>query len=232
MADGRRPDAIADRLRASLGGDAREVRVVVTSNRVRLVSVQPRPAALEVRVAERLLALGPQVVDPIVGFVQGAPGARKALKALIAEVPAEASGPRRRRRIVLRPVGAHHDLRPLLEAEARRAFGEVPEVHLTWARRQRIGRRQRSIRLGSYCPQRRLIRIHRILDHPSVPAWFIGFILHHELLHHHLGIEEVAGRRVIHPPELQRLEAAHPRFEEAQRWEAERLPLLMAGKLR
>ncbi len=44
------------------------------------------------------------------------------------------------------------------------------------ARRRRI--------LGAYDGRQKLIRIHRILDNPSIPRYFFAYVVFHEMLHH------------------------------------------------
>ena len=94
---------------------------------------------------------------------------------------------------------ARGHLRPRTSVqESMHAFGEKVTLPITWGPRRAMRRRQRSIRLGAYDFERQLIRIHRRLDDPSVPEWFVGFVVFHELLHHRFGVERRAGRRVIH----------------------------------
>lgn len=58
---------------------------------------------------------------------------------------------------------------------------------------------KRRIVLGSYHSQKKLIRIHRVLDRPHVPDYFITFIIYHEMLHHVFPpIERKNRRRQIH----------------------------------
>lgn len=200
-------------------------RVVVTQNRVRLVSVRRDRSGLEVRVSQRILDQGLDALDVVVGFVLDGPGGRAPMRALIDGLPAPAPAQRRQPR--LRPRGRTHDLQALLQEESARAFGEATTVGVTWGLRRRMRRSQRSIRLGSYTAEQQTIRIHPLLDQPAVPAWFVGFVLYHELLHHRLGMGVEPGARYRHPPAFRRAERLHPRFQDAQDWEKSVLPRLM-----
>jgi hypothetical protein len=71
------------------------------------------------------------------------------------------------------------------------------------------------------------VRVHRSLDDPRIPRWYVGFVLFHELLHHHFGIDEVDGRRRIHPPEFRAREREHPRYADARHFEEHVLPVLL-----
>jgi hypothetical protein len=200
-------------------------RIVVTQNRVRLVSVRRCDGVLEVRVSQRLLDQGEEALDIIVGFVVNGASGRPAMRALIERLPAPLARSRRETRVTTQ--GRTHDLQALLEAECQRAFGETITVGVTWGLRRRMRRSQRSIRLGSYTAEQQMIRIHPLLDQPAVPAWFVGFVLYHELLHHQLGLGVEPGARFRHPPAFRNAERLHPHFEDSRAWERTVLPRLM-----
>lgn len=95
------------------------------------------------------------------------------------------------------------------------------------------------MRLGSYIPAVPYVRVHRALDHPAVPTWYLGFVIFHELLHHQLGRQTGCppgegahgggrGGRWHHEA-FRRAEQAHPRFHDARRWEGVNVPRLLAG---
>ncbi|MEZ4269061.1 MAG: hypothetical protein R3F39_22125 [Myxococcota bacterium] len=224
------PRTLAQRLRRALGErSGLPVRVVETDNAVRLISTVRERRRLTVRISRAMEPLGPGAVDALCDFALERPGARAEVKALIATL-----GPVARRRAVrqpvLRPRGEVHDLRALYPEEALRALGEVVDLPLTFGPRVKRRRGQRSIRLGSYAVATQVIRIHRWLDDPRVPGWFIGFVLFHELLHHKLGIDESGPRRSVHPKAFRELERAHPRFEDAKALERELVPLLLGRR--
>lgn len=123
--------------------------------------------------------------------------------------------------------GQCHDLDELLVLERERLPRDPGEVHLGWGRWPTIPPR-RSLRLGS-CdngspPQ---IRIHPVLDHDSVPAWFVGFVLFHELLHVIFPPIDRGLRRELHPASFRAAERRHPHYSDALRWENERVHELL-----
>jgi hypothetical protein len=204
------------------------VKIVMTNNRRRLVSYQKRQGRLEVRVARRLAALGGLVVEPVVAFVREQPHGRAALRTLfeaVPDVPTVRRGPG-----PMQSQGDTFDLAEILARESWSGFGEPCEVPITWGARRRPRRGQRSIRLGTYDFEHGYIRIHRRLDQPQVPEWFVGFVVFHELLHHRLGVSMRGKRRVIHSAEFRALEASHPRYLEAQQWERKALPDLLRSR--
>ncbi len=213
-------------------------RVVLTRNRVSLVSVK-RLAALrggtvaawEVRVSDRLEVTGEAGVVAVVDFVARRPGAAERLRDLFGGLPrpsrptsdaarAKAGG----------GVGRFHDLAALERAERAQHFPDVSAVPVVWGRADSPEART-SLRLGCYDAGARVIRIHRRLDHPRVPAWFVGFVIFHEYLHHELGVDQRdrGGRRQLHTPEFRRRERRHPRHAEAMAWEKANLRALLSA---
>ena len=201
--------------------------LIITNNRVRVLSWRGPKAALEVRVAKRLLDLGRHVVDPIVGTVFGAEGASDELRDLIKVLPPAPKAARRRQ--ALQPKGACYDLTDLLTEQIEHLECPVERpVSITWGRHLTGNRVRRSIRFGSYDVETSTIRIHRRLDNQRVPRWFVGFIVFHELLHHVVGIEMRNGRRVIHSKSFRDLEARHPDYRRAMDWEKQHLSSLLS----
>lgn len=128
----------------------------------------------------------------------------------------------------LNPRGSVHDLEALLIPERPR-LPQIEPPPVTWGRWPSIPPVRR-LRLGSCAlpPSAPLIRIHPVLDHQTVPAWFVGFVLFHELLHVAYPPEVVGSRRWLHPPAFRRAEATHPHHERAEAWEKAHLRELLA----
>lgn len=219
--------AAADRLEAACAAAGFRVSVVVTDNRVRLVSAKRAHAGYELRVAAPVLALGDAAEEALVDWLAGKSDGRARLRALIAQVP---RGPRRSRETRIVTRGEHHDLRAISAAEERRYFPEMTPIPITWGPARRSRQTRRSIRLGSYDVRRAIVRIHRDLDHPRVPAWFIGFVVYHELLHHVMRAPD-GGPLRHHTREFRAREARHHLYRESLGWERTHLPLLLSGRL-
>ncbi len=201
----------------------------VTNNRVNVVSMKRGSFGIRVRIARSLLGLGSQIIEPVVGFVARRPLADEQLRQLIRQIPV-ASKPVSKRRIMIRSQGYFHDLRTIAGKELAHLEG-LSDIHITWGQRRGIKKGQRHIRFGSYDCERRVVRVHPLLDNPKVPSWFIGFVIYHECLHEVLGFDVVNGRRRPHSKEFRKREAEHPRYDEAQAWEKANINRLLAGKL-
>lgn len=133
--------------------------------------------------------------------------------------------------------GLHYDLgslaKGLVAGEFAGDFG--PEAKLpaiTWGRRG-ASRTRNSLRLGSFDPDPRLVRIHPVLDQAGVPAWFVRFVLFHELLHAAHPPERGSDNRwVHHGPVFRRRERAYVDFERAVEWERRNLRALITAARR
>jgi hypothetical protein len=122
-------------------------------------------------------------------------------------------------RVRVRTQGEAHDLKRLYdEALAYLGVAEAPGVAITWGRWGRVGQAQTHVRLGSFDPQRRLIRIHPMLDRAQVPGWVVGFVVFHELLHWRIPSRCENGRAEHHGPAFREAEARHPDFERYHLW--------------
>ena len=66
-------------------------------------------------------------------------------------------------------------------------------------------------RFGAYEPARDRITISASLDDPTVPAWVVEGVLHHELLHRHLGLIDRGLTRGAHTSAFRAAEATFER---------------------
>jgi hypothetical protein len=133
-----------------------------------------------------------------------------------------------RRRLRIDPKGQHHDLDAIYEALNRRFFGGSVSATITYGPAPRVTSPRKSIKMGSYSADSRVIRIHPALDQPRVPRFFVEWIVFHEMLHHIYKAKRMqGGRRCVHTPEFLDHERRFPSFERAQRWEQENLDFLL-----
>jgi len=105
---------------------------------------------------------------------------------------------KRMKTLVLRPQGTHYNLKEIYHRINAEYFDNSLDLGITW-QGNRNCRPRRSIRLGSYHPHKQMIKIHRILDRPDVPDYFVASIVYHEMLHHVLPpLHFVNRRRRVH----------------------------------
>jgi hypothetical protein len=115
--------------------------------------------------------------------------------------------------------GHVHDLKELYDEVNAAEFQGAVDCPITWGKMPRLTRARRSIRFGSYAPNEHLIRIHPLLDQDFVPRFLVRYIVFHEMLHAHMGIEECAGgRRAVHPPAFRNREKEYGDYDKACAW--------------
>ncbi|HEY0593571.1 MAG TPA: hypothetical protein VGF40_17495, partial [Thermoanaerobaculia bacterium] len=115
-------------------------------------------------------------------------------------------------------AGSFYDLEILLDEILRDYFPAAERPQIFWGRK--IARKKRrSIRLGSYYRPSATIRIHPLLNTPSVPRFFIQSILYHEMLHHVLG--------PAHNARFHRQERRFHYHREAREWLRRNLGMLL-----
>lgn len=145
-----------------------------------------------------------------------------------------ASLPARPRRLSLETAGNAHDLRTMADALFEDEFAtdfaprtDIVRPRLSWGRRTR-SRSRRSLRLGSFEPENRVVRVHPVLDQEAVPEWFVRFVLKHEILHAVIDTyRDEAGHWVHHGWEFRERESAWPEYRAALRWERRNLARLI-----
>lgn len=134
---------------------------------------------------------------------------------------------RPRRMPPLISAGRVYDLVAIFARLNERHFGGALSVPLTWGRGSGRARRG-GLTFGSYDPILRLIRIHPVLDREQVPLYFIESVVHHEMLHHHLGgVPDRAGRTVYHTRAFRTAERSFPGYAQALAWEKQNLSYLL-----
>ena len=103
---------------------------------------------------------------------------------------------------------------------------------ITYGPAPRARKPRKSIKMGSYSADARVIRIHPALDQREVPRYFVAWIVFHEMLHHVYKVRRGAdGRRCVHPPEFLAHERRFRDFRRAQEWEQENLDLLLCSHM-
>ena len=139
-----------------------------------------------------------------------------------------ASTPRTPLPRLLRPHGDYFDLVVILDTLNYTYFANDIHARITWTRRP-PQRPRVSIRFGSYHPQQRLIRIHRLLDQEFVPPYVVESVVFHEMLHQLIPRQRLNGRWVAHPPAFRQYEQRFPHYWRAKRWKEANLIRLLQG---
>jgi hypothetical protein len=132
-----------------------------------------------------------------------------------------------REKLRIEPVGRCHDLQKIYSDLNRRFFRNRVKATITYGTAPRRSGPRKSIKMGSYSEESRVIRIHPALDQPRVPRFFVEWIVFHEMLHDVYRSRKVGGRRLVHTPEFLEHERRFPAYERAVAWEDRNLDLLL-----
>ncbi len=123
--------------------------------------------------------------------------------------------------------GSHHDLRSLFDELNATWFGGRVRARIGWGE-VKPRRRRRSIRMGVYDHETRTIRVHPALDRREVPAFFVAYIVFHEMLHQAVPGKRRGSRHEHHTAEFRRRERQYPEYQRALAWERNHLGLLLS----
>lgn len=200
------------------------VRLVVTDNRSTMLSARPKDGRLEVRLHHMFLTAEENILQAVADYLSDSCARAGVVIDRFIETHRSrfiAPGPPQSE---LRTEGRHHDLRAILDDLARRHFGGRVDVRITWGKQVRPKRRQRSVQLGTYLPEERLIRIHPVLDQPWVPGFFVEAVVFHEMLHHAMpAVVKEGGRRHYHTSAFRKREQSFEYHAAAEKWQEENL---------
>ena len=88
--------------------------------------------------------------------------------------------------------------------------GKLKRPRLTW------NRTLTHRKLGHYQPSTDTVLVSITLDQAHIPPWVVEYVVYHELLHKHLGVQFANGRYAAHTPAFRKEERKFRRFGEVQ----------------
>ena len=212
------------------------VAVEIHDNTHTMLTFQRQRGLWRLRLHHMFLAAPDDVIQSLADFVRAGNAQASAVldryiernKVFIRRV----SPAQMRRRLRLEPQGNHHDLGRIFERLNERYFGNGIDAAITYGPAPRVRGSRKSIKMGSYSADSRVIRIHPALDQPVVPRYFVEWIVFHEMLHHiYRARRGEDGRRCVHPPAFTEHERRFHDYRRAQAWEDENLDLLLRARV-
>lgn len=104
------------------------------------------------------------------------------------------------RSLVLRVHGRYYNLQEVYDRVNEQYFEGKLSLAITWVTPRKTKYRRR-ILLGSFHSHKKLIKVNRLLDTSTTPAYFVEFIVYHEMLHFVLPpiVERRRPRQIHHP---------------------------------
>jgi len=194
--------------------------LVITDNATSMLSIRKKDGGMEVRLHRMFLHAGHDIFLEVAHLIKKGRCNRQVIRDFISQNKYLL----RQRPRVAAPAcfaGQHFCLKTIYEALNNEYFGRTVTAAITWGRissRTRVKLRT----LGSYNVEANTIRINPLLDKKTVPAYFLEFIVYHEMLHAFLGIKNRNGRRSIHSKEFRCEEKKFRHYEKAMEWEKKR----------
>ncbi len=203
--------------------------LILTDNASRLISAKKRGHFYVVRLHHMFLGADPAIAAALGSFIID--GNRKSsmiLDDFIKEHRDEIAPPPPRNQRLL-TQGEYHDLKALFDYINARYFKNTINATITWGNVVRKKKRQK-MQMGSYISSQKMIRIHPALDQAFVPDYYVAFVIYHEMLHAHFGVDSrsaITGKRIIHPAKLEFAEKEFEDYEKAHSWEEKNIARLM-----
>ncbi len=115
--------------------------------------------------------------------------------------------------------GVCYDLASIYREIEQDHIGFSIGATISW-RKFPVRKQIRSITYGRFFRRDQHIEINRLLDHPSVPKYFVSYITYHEALHA-LFPPQLSrdGRILVHTKDFKKKERLFPRYTEAKAFE-------------
>jgi hypothetical protein len=204
--------------------------LTLTDNNYSMISVRRRPDGYRLRLHKMFVGAPPRMIRALARYVVH--NDRRASQLLGDYIERNQHVIKRQERKPRpfngRTVGKYHDLQAIFDSVNAERFDSKLQARITWgpvtARKAR-----RSIKMGSFAVEDRIIRIHPVLDQDDVPAFFIRWIVFHEMLHGRHDIVKKGRRRIFHSEAFLEDEQSYPDFARATAWEKANLDRLLGG---
>lgn len=199
-----------------------QLEVIVNENRCTMLSLlEKKRDRARLSVHQMFLDAPEEIISAIAHYVQGSRGRSERdilLRTFIQRNLSQADGSHLLDKKTLKPNGQVYQLDQLFASLNEQYFSGQLSLPITW-----YGRAVRSrsrITFGQYDEQLRLIKIHRMLDDPFVPEFFVSFVIYHEMLHSVVpGFFDHKGLFRIHGSAFKKREKAFQFYQEVVSWE-------------
>jgi len=201
----------------------------LTNNHYSMISVRRKPDGYRLRLHRMFVGAEPRTVRALARYVVH--NDRRASTLLGDYIERHQhiirQQKRRPRQMNLRTAGRNHDLQAIFDRLNAAHFAGGLEARITWGPVTARGKRRRSIKMGSFAVEDRIIRIHPALDQDCVPDYFVAWIVYHEMLHGKHEVRRENGRRRFHSAAFLAEERQFPEYDRACAWEKQNLDRLL-----
>ena len=201
----------------------RDLCLVITDNATSMLSVRKKAENITVRLHKMFLHAGTEVFLEVADFIKKGRSNRQSIRSFISQ-NRHLLKQKSPVKLTLRVTGEHYCLQAIYDSLNSEYFDGTISASITWGRNS-SQKRVRLGALGSYNAGTGTIRINPHLDKKTVPAYFLEFVVYHEMLHAYLGIKTRNGRRSIHSREFRLQEKKFRHYAKAMEWERQRFGL-------
>ncbi|MBU1537053.1 hypothetical protein KKF84_17140 [Myxococcota bacterium] len=204
--------------------------LTVTDNRASIISVKRIGGVHRVRLHHMFMSADGRVLKALGRYIERADSKSSAIlenfiennAGMIRELPV------RNKKERIYQKGTCHDLQEIYDFLNKRYFGDQIQSKITWGKPLTSPpKHHRSVKMGTYSIEERMIRIHKALDRDFVPRFFLESIIYHEMLHQQVGVDVVNGRNRYHTEDFHELERRFDHHSLAKRWERENITRLL-----
>ena len=198
----------------------KKIRLSTSRSRNFIISVENQKEVMLIKIHSQFLKAPFAVLDKLVEYIQTKnKNVENELKKFIYKIPQ----PKKKKTPVrvekISHIGKVYNLKVLFDMLNERYFDNSVTANITWGRTSN-SKPKRSIRFGSYEEVKDIIRINPELDKSSVPKFFLGYVIYHEMLHCKLGFIKNDGKKnEIHTKKFKELEKQYFAFNKSQEWE-------------
>lgn len=113
--------------------------------------------------------------------------------------------------------GCYYNLQKVYNDLNKEYFNSQLPLYITWYGKPNK-RNRTKVTFGLYHDSRRLIKIHRLLDHPSIPNYVVEYVVYHEMLHFVHPSYHDGKKQRIHDKKFKEQEMRFRYYDLAQKW--------------
>jgi hypothetical protein len=188
-----------------------------------MLSVRKKAESITVRLHKMFLHAGTEVCLEVADFIKKGRSERQSIRSFISQ-NRHLLKQKPPVKLTPRVAGENYCLKKIFDSLNSEYFDGTISSSITWGK-SNSKKRVRMRTMGSYNAETGTIRINSLLDKKTVPAYFLEFLVYHEMLHAYLGIKTRNGRRSIHSGEFRLHEKKFRHYAKAMEWERQRFGL-------
>lgn len=198
----------------------RKLKVRINDNHSTMLSVRWEPDQVRVSMHKMFLEAPANIMDELACYLSSKRRRKLplAIKAFIEEGVKACDYSHLVAKKELCTKGKFHNLELLYDAVNGEYFDHQLKLSITWYGKERQKFRSR-LNFGLYFDSLKLVKIHRLLDHPDVPEYVVAFIIYHEMLHALIPTKmSEKGFTIMHSKEFRQKERLFRFHDLAEEW--------------